>query len=62
MIDQNVIAGVLEHIAKGLREGSFEVVEVHQEQQFHHDDLRGYSPTGHFSLALNYARKGVANG
>lgn len=62
MIDQNVIAGVLEDIAKKLREGALEVVEVKQSRQFRKDEVLGYLPTGRFSLSLSYDKKGDSNG
>lgn len=68
MIDQNVIAGVLEHIAKGLRDGKLEASNVQQEAFFlpTHDPLdghvNGHRPTGEFSMTLKYARKGESNG
>lgn len=66
VIEQNVIAGVLEHIAKGLREGSLTAIQVEQEQQLNElkvgDSHMGFTPTGRFSRSLKYARKEALNG
>lgn len=63
VIEGNVVAGILEHIAKGLRDGTVEARTVTQSQAFlpQHNPVdghvTGHTPTGKFTLSLEYARK-----